>query len=169
MAETTSIKRREKNPQQLQFRPKTGFAQSATFMSVLRKARLVALKEQIRKGAYRIGGKKVADALIRETMLDEMLLRYADVLTIEEVPTEVPAPVEPFDQGLRFFSKITVERFDRPLHTLWQVIGWGQNGERYTLAVCLKETVANAMRSGLMKKCQPDLCPPKRVEVRIGY
>jgi anti-sigma-28 factor FlgM len=143
-------------------------AQSVTCMTVLRKARIVALKEQIRKGAYRIGGKKVADALMRETLLNEMLLRYADVLTIEDVPTYVPASAEPFEEGLRFFSKITVERYDRPLHTLWQVIGWGQNGERYTLAVCLKETVANDMRSGLLKRCRTDLAGPKRVEVR-GY
>jgi hypothetical protein len=168
MADAISIKRREKSPGQLQFRPKTGFAQSATCMSVLRKARLVALKEQIRKGVYRIGGKKVADALLRETILDEMLLRYADVLTIDDVPAQALPQAEPCEQGLRFFSKITVERYDRPLHTLWQVIGWGQNGERYTLAVCLKETIANAMRSGLLKRCKTDLGELQRVEVR-GY
>ena len=157
------IKRREKSSDQVH--PKTRFIQSATCTAVLRKARLVALKEQIRKGLYCIGGKKVADALMRETILDEMLLRYGDALTIENVPAQMPTPVEPFDQGLRFFSKITVERFDRPLHTLWQVIGWGQNGERYTLAVCLKETIASAMRAGLLKRCQRDLPAPKRIEV----
>jgi anti-sigma-28 factor FlgM len=151
------IKLRGNGSDPLRLRPKSLLAQSVTCTTVLRRARLVAIKEQIRKGAYQVAGKKVADALIRETLLDSMLTRHAGVLSIDDVPAHMPTPVASGEDRLRFFSRITVERIERPLQTLWQVIGWGQNGERYTLAVCLKESIANAMHFGLLKRCPQEL------------
>lgn len=122
---------------------------SARHLKELRMMRILNLKERSMNGNYEIDAATVAEALVREAVIDAAAttIRKEDRISEKRASTGCSRPVR-----IAGYTNITIERSNSSKHALWHVVGWTTDVQRSTLAVTLRQDIAEDLRQRMLRK-----------------
>jgi anti-sigma28 factor (negative regulator of flagellin synthesis) len=122
---------------------------SERYLKELRMMRILNLKERCMDGDYQIDVATVAEALVREAVIDAA----ATAITNEDKISQKRAPKsDSRPHRVSAYAHITIERSNSSKHALWHVVGWTTELHRSTLAVTLRQDIAEHLRQRMMRK-----------------